>query len=347
MAHVLYTPQNYAVAGAKVELLLRFFPEIKVELNRLPFTEWKKEEYLKKNPQGKVPTLETPEGCIFESCAIMRYLARKGGKLYGNSPAETAIIDQWLEFHNTQVAPLNGNTIYAVFGYTSVTQANYDAAKKELLRALKTVDEHLKKHHFLGGKDLSIADICLIGGVRLYLRLLFDEKARAQIPKVVEWYHRVMEVKEVADFMGKPWLCVKEVLPEFQQDAKKEEKKEEKKEAKGDKKEKGDKKKGEKKKEEPKKKKEEPKKKKKEEEEEEEEDAPPPKKVNPLDVLPKSPFNIDAWKRVFSNSENKAQTLKELWDKDFDYEGYSLWKLKYDKAEGTFSVTQVRVSSTT
>lgn len=125
----------------------------------------------------------------------MRYLARKAGKLYGSNPVETALIDQWLEFHNTQVVPLNMSTIYAVLGYTTTTQANYDQGKKELLRTLKIMDEHLKKHPFLGGNDLSIADIALIGGVRLYLRLIFDQKARDHISKVVEWYHRVMEIK--------------------------------------------------------------------------------------------------------------------------------------------------------
>ena len=57
MALVLYAPQNYAMAGAKVELLLRFFPDIKVEFNRIAPTEWKKEEYLSKHPLGKIPTL--------------------------------------------------------------------------------------------------------------------------------------------------------------------------------------------------------------------------------------------------------------------------------------------------
>ena len=64
----------------------------------------------------------------------------------------------------------------------------------------------------------------------------------------------------------------------------------------------------------------------------------PAKKVNPLDELPKSKFNIDGWKRVFCNSEDQKQTLKELWDKDFDYEGYSLWRIKYDKYEGKLSL---------
>jgi len=84
MNYKLYSPQRYAIAGAKVELLLRFL-DIPVEFIRITSTEWKAEAYLKKHPLGKVSVLETPEGYIFESMSIMRYLACKANKLYGNN----------------------------------------------------------------------------------------------------------------------------------------------------------------------------------------------------------------------------------------------------------------------
>jgi elongation factor 1-gamma len=86
MSLKLYSPINPVAAGGKVEVLLRFF-DFKVECVRLPLNEWKSAEYLKKHPWGKVPTLETPEGCIFESHSIMRYFARKAGKMYGTNAA--------------------------------------------------------------------------------------------------------------------------------------------------------------------------------------------------------------------------------------------------------------------
>lgn len=57
------------------------------------------------------------------------------------------------------------------------------------------------------------------------------------------------------------------------------------------------------------------------------------KKKNPLDSLPKSPFNIDDWKREFCNAENKPETLKQLWPK-FDHDGWSLWRIHYIRYEG-------------
>jgi elongation factor 1-gamma len=133
MSYKLYSPQNYATAGAKVELLLRFI-DLPVEIVRIGWDQIKSPEYLAKHPLGKVPTLETPEGCIFESNSILRYLARKAGKLYGNSPAETASIDQWLEFLNTQLSPINPRVIYLTFGFAQpTTKDSYEAGKKDYL----------------------------------------------------------------------------------------------------------------------------------------------------------------------------------------------------------------------
>lgn len=104
MSLVLYSPRINVTHGTKVEVVAKFLG-INLEFNRIPPTEWKTPEHLKRHPLGKVPVLETPEGCIYESLSIIRYLARKAGKLYGTSAAETAQIDQWLEFSNTQLQP--------------------------------------------------------------------------------------------------------------------------------------------------------------------------------------------------------------------------------------------------
>ena len=214
MSYKLYSPQNFATAGSKVELFSRFI-DIPVEFVRIPWDQWKSAEYLQKHPLGKVPTLETPEGCIYESNAILRYLARKAGKFYGNTPAETANIDQWLEFLNSQINANNIRTIYGTLGYREVSKEQYEAGKKDYIEVLKIVDAQLKKTPFLAGNELTIADIALIGGIRLALRLFLDEKARTAIPHVVQWYERLFTHKEVSGFFGKPWLCTKELVPEF------------------------------------------------------------------------------------------------------------------------------------
>jgi len=125
MTLTLFSPKSLISAGTKVEVVAKFLG-VNLEFNRIPATEWKSPEHLKRHPLGKVPVLETPEGCIYESLAIVRYLARKAGKLYGSTPAETAQIDQWLEFNNSQVQPYIAALIYVVLGYLPSTPEKYD-----------------------------------------------------------------------------------------------------------------------------------------------------------------------------------------------------------------------------
>lgn len=96
--------------------------------------------------------METPEGCIFESHAIIRYLARKAGKMYGSNPGETAQIDQWLEFSHTQIYPYLMAIIRALFGYGPSDKDSYAEAKKNLLIVLQALEKRLKDNEFLGGK---------------------------------------------------------------------------------------------------------------------------------------------------------------------------------------------------
>jgi len=206
MSYKLNSPQYQLTAGAKVELFLKFI-DIPVEIVRTPWDQMKSPEYLQKHPLGKVPTLETPEGYIYESNTILRHLARKAGKFYGNNPVETAIIDQWLEFYNTQLSANHSRVFYGTFGYGPVTKEAYESGKKDYIDVLKIVDAQLKKTPYLGGNEISIADITLIGSIRLALRLFLHEKARASIPHVVQWLERLFTHKEISDFFGKHWLC--------------------------------------------------------------------------------------------------------------------------------------------
>lgn len=77
---------------------------------------------------------------------------------------------------------------------------------------------------------------------------------------------------------------------------------------------------------------------KKEEEDEEEEEKPVKSEKNPLDLLPASAFNLFDFKTLYVNAVDKKEALDFLW-KNLDINGFSLWKLKYDKAEGEGTVT--------
>lgn len=54
--------------------------------------------------------------------------------------------------------------------------------------------------------------------------------------------------------------------------------------------------------------------------------------MNPLDLLPPSPFNFFDWKTMITNTDKHA-ACKFLFD-NFDHEGFSVWYVRYDKLEG-------------
>ena len=194
MSFKLYSPQNQVTAGVKIELFAKF-TNIPLETERIPQDQWKSAEYLKKHPLGKVPTLETPEGCIYESHAILRFLAIKAGKFYGNTAAETATIDQWLEFYNTQLSAHHPRVFYGTLGYMTVTKDAYEAGKKDYIGVLRIVEAQLKKTPYLAGNDITLADIALLPSIRLALRLFLDEKARAGLQSIVQWHDKMFSHK--------------------------------------------------------------------------------------------------------------------------------------------------------
>ena len=138
---------------------------------------------------------------------------------------------------------------------------------------------------------------------------MFDEKFRKNsIPHITRWFKQISELESFSSVFGKVWYCTKE-FPFYNKPAPVE-KKEDKKKA------------------EPVKKAEKPKK------VEEEEEEPKEKKKNPLEELPESPFNFFDYKTEFVNNPNKQAVLNDTFYKNFDKNGYSIWFLDYNKADG-------------
>jgi len=65
----------------------------------------------------------------------------------------------------------------------------------------------------------------------------------------------------------------------------------------------------------------------------EDEDQPKPKTKNPLDDLPATPFDLDPWKKTWSNTHDRHSVMPEFW-RTYDKNGWSIYILKYQKLEG-------------
>ena len=79
---------------------------VALEIKHIDYQNLKTPEHLKRHPLGKVPVLDTPEGSIYESFAILRYIARKSQSLYGSNLFEQAQVGNWLNGTLMELDPL-------------------------------------------------------------------------------------------------------------------------------------------------------------------------------------------------------------------------------------------------
>jgi glutathione S-transferase len=157
--------------------------------------EQKLPDYVKLNPNGRVPTLIDDGFTLYESNAIMWYLADKfgGGKLAPDHVQARALVDQWVYWQTSDLGPAAGRP-YRMKIYASVgqpfDQVQFDAALEAIKAPLALLDAHLQGRAFVVGDDLSIADIALAESVGLARQLGADVDA---FPHVSAWFARLAE----------------------------------------------------------------------------------------------------------------------------------------------------------
>jgi len=121
-----------------------------LELVVTDFSKLKEKEFLAKNPNGKVPTLEIKEGTyLWESNAILRYFARLGRSkgLYGSNELDEAHVDQWVDWISNELEPHLGRMIYTtVLGHLPYDKATNDKAISDAMKSLKLLDNHFATH---------------------------------------------------------------------------------------------------------------------------------------------------------------------------------------------------------
>jgi glutathione S-transferase len=153
--------------------------------------------------------VETPEGPLYETNAILRYIGRhsKRPSLYGSNIFEQALVDQWLDWGLTELEPhvIVNNLPY--LGMVPHIKEISEKAQKNLDAALEILEDHLKNKGFLVQKEITIADIQLASILHFSFQWLFDEKYRENIPNITKWYIVVTSEKAWQKEYGRPILC--------------------------------------------------------------------------------------------------------------------------------------------
>ncbi|VXC82138.1 Glutathione S-transferase [Enterobacterales bacterium 8AC] len=150
----------------------------------------RKPEFLRLNPHGRIPVLVDNDTGItlFESAAILLYLAEKTGQLLSSTPKVRWETLQWLVFHASSVGPLIGQRVYfEIFAAAKIPEAvaHYRRLTDE---AFATLDNHLATHAYMAGDDYSIADIAHFGWTHIMRIIDFDFSTYRHLST---WHERV------------------------------------------------------------------------------------------------------------------------------------------------------------
>lgn len=131
-------------------------------------------EYLSLNPNGKIPAIIDPDGpggrpfALFESGAILLYLAEKTDQLLTSDPARRHETVQWLFFQMGAVGPMFGQLGYfhKFAGREIADKRPLERYRAESQRLLGVLEGRLHGRDWIMGDDYSVADVSLLGWVR-------------------------------------------------------------------------------------------------------------------------------------------------------------------------------------
>jgi glutathione S-transferase/GST-like protein len=160
------TPNGHKVSIALEELGLRY----QVRVLDLAAGEQKQDWYLALNPNGRIPAIvdhDVGDFPVFESGAILVWLAEKTGRLMPTDPKGRSQVLQWLMFQMAGVGPMMGQANVFFRYLPEKIPVAIDRYQAEGRRLLAVLDDRLADHEYLAG-DYSIADIANFAWARTH-----------------------------------------------------------------------------------------------------------------------------------------------------------------------------------
>jgi len=162
------TPNGWKITIALEELALPY----RVNLINIGAGEQFAPDFLKISPNNRMPAIVDPDGpdgapiAIFESGAILQYLARKTGRLLGATERDRVVVEQWLMWQMGGLGPMAGQA-HHFLKYAPALEPPQDLPyakdryRREVARLYGVLDRQLAKAAYVAGDFLSIADIAI------------------------------------------------------------------------------------------------------------------------------------------------------------------------------------------
>ena len=191
--------------GRKVSIMLE---EVELPYNvihvKLGKKEQKQEWYMKLNPNGRIPTIvdhDNDDFTVFESGAILIYLAETTGKLMPSDLKGRSTVIQWLMFQKAGIGPMQGQA--NVFYRYAPEKIQYAIRRyqKETRRLYEVLDKRLKDNEFLAGQEYSIADVATYPWIHVHAWAGVEIQ---DLDSLVRWKERVGERPAVKRGMAVP-----------------------------------------------------------------------------------------------------------------------------------------------
>jgi GST-like protein len=203
----------YALTSPNVQKIFIMLEETGLPYKTIPVDVWAgenhKPEFRKINPNGKIPAIVDHEGpggkpyTVFESGAILLYLAEKTGKFLPKDTAKKYDAIQWLMIQLTGVGPTFGQfTHFSNFAPKAGNEYSLSRYRTEMKRLYELLENRLGQTKFLGGDEYSIADIATFPWTRNHdaQGVKWEDN-----PNLARWFNAVAgrpAVKKALDVVG-------------------------------------------------------------------------------------------------------------------------------------------------
>ncbi|KAJ7501060.1 glutathione S-transferase C-terminal-like protein [Mycena galericulata] len=171
----------------------------------------KQPQWLSKFPHGKIPAWEGKDGfLLFESVAIMRYIGAMAPRekgLYGKSPEDAALIDQWMHLMESEVEFNVQHINYFFIGWLApYSKPIHKTFMERQVRGLNTIEQYLAgdsaaststvastgRRTYFVGDSLTIADIYIATMMQRACSINLGTQIRAQIPNIMRHMEHVL-----------------------------------------------------------------------------------------------------------------------------------------------------------
>ncbi|MGE8632527.1 MAG: glutathione S-transferase family protein [Achromobacter piechaudii] len=182
------SPNGFKATIALEELALPY----RLHHVRIDDGEHRLPDFLALNPHGRIPVLTDSETgiALFESAAILLYLAEKTGRLLPSDPRARWEAVKWLQFHASSVGPMLGQRVHFELFAPDPIPAAIDRYRRLTEEAFVVLDHVLADRSYLAGDEYSIADIAHFAWLHIAKIIDFDFSRHRHLSA---WHERIAD----------------------------------------------------------------------------------------------------------------------------------------------------------